>query len=167
MLNNLDNLIKNAIKQKDKIRLSVLRAIKSEFSKREHNGEEMTEKHKLDIISKMISQHKDSISQYEKCNRTDLVDSENAELAILLEFAPKEISVEDAENIVKEALLKYQKLKGDEYKITLVDLKNFIKIVNEEYPNISNGTIANIFKNEILLNKNTPKVNIIIKHDNG
>ena len=57
-----------------------------------------------DIIAKQIKQKKDSISDFEKGNRQDLVDLTQEEIKILLEYLPPQLSDEDLDSIVKDAI---------------------------------------------------------------
>ena len=53
-----------------------------------------------DVVKKQIKTHKESIEAFQKANRTDLVSKEQAELDVLEEFAPKEISDEELKTIL-------------------------------------------------------------------
>ncbi len=91
----LNDLI-SAMKNKDKERLSVLRMIKGAVqleeikAKHELNDEEMTR-----IISKQIKSRRDSIIEFEKGNRGDLIDAANSEIKILEEYMPELMSEEE------------------------------------------------------------------------
>lgn len=92
-----------AMKNKDKERLSVIRMIKGAVqleeisAKHELNDEEMTR-----IISKQIKTRKDSITEFEKGNRQDLIDATNREIKILEEYMPELMSEEEISKIVDE-----------------------------------------------------------------
>ena len=58
----------------------------------------------VQVIQKMIREHKESIVQFEKGNRTDLADKEKAEMAILQKYAPAEMSEEEAASIVRSTI---------------------------------------------------------------
>ena len=83
------------MKNQDSVKVNVLRLIKTEFVKKEKEGKELTEAIEATILTKMVAQREDSINQFTKANRFDLVEKEQAELSILKEFAPKEVSEED------------------------------------------------------------------------
>lgn len=102
----LDDIIK-AMKEKDKDTLSVLRMVKGAMQleeinvKHELNDEEMTR-----IISKQIKTRKDSIVEFEKGNRQDLVDAVNSEITILEKYMPEQMSQEDILKVIDEVFSK-------------------------------------------------------------
>ncbi|HON59417.1 MAG TPA: GatB/YqeY domain-containing protein [Smithella sp.] len=94
-----------AAKSKDKIRLSVIRLMKTAL----HNKEislmrPLQEAEVLQVIASMIKQRRDSIEQFAKGGRTDLVEKEEAELKILQEFMPAQMSEEDLDRLIQEAI---------------------------------------------------------------
>ncbi len=102
----LDDIIK-AMKAKDKDTLSVLRMVKGAMQleeinvKHELNDEEMTR-----IISKQIKTRKDSIVEFEKGNRQDLVDAVNSEIEILEKYMPEQMSEEQIAKVIDEVFNK-------------------------------------------------------------
>src|ERR1035437_5459867 len=85
---NIKNQIKEAMLARDTVRLSVLRGLSAAFtndliSKKKKTDEELSDEEVLDIIRRQVKQRKDSIEQFQKGGRTDLVESESAELTIL------------------------------------------------------------------------------------
>src|SRR5512137_206311 len=85
-----------AAKLKDKIRLSALRMIKSGVHNREIDlKRKMTDSEFLQMLSSMVKQRKDSIDQFKKGGREDLVEKEEAELKVIQEFMPDQMSEED------------------------------------------------------------------------
>ena len=102
----LDDII-TAMKAKDKDTLSVLRMVKGAMQleeinvKHELNDEEMTR-----IISKQIKTRKDSIVEFEKGNRQDLVDAVNSEIAILEKYMPEQMSEEQIAKVIDEVFSK-------------------------------------------------------------
>lgn len=147
---DLNQELKNAMKLKDSVRLEVIRSIKSEFSKREHNGEEMTEQHQMEILSKMVSQREDSIRQFKQANRNDLVEKETTELTILKEFAPKEISEEEVKIITEEVIAEYLTHKNNEYKLSMKDMKPILSKVKEIHPSANASIVSTVLKNQIV-----------------
>jgi hypothetical protein len=95
----------SAAKAKDKIRLSTVRMIKTAL----HNKEielmrPLNETEIMQLLSVMVKQRKDSIEQFTKGGRTDLVEKEEAELKVVQEFLPAQMSDEDVENLIKKAI---------------------------------------------------------------
>ncbi len=93
-----------AAKAKDKIRLSAIRMLKTAL----HNKEidlmrPLNETETMQILSALVKQRKDSIEQFAKGGRMDLVEKEEAELKILQEFMPAQMSDEDVEALIQKS----------------------------------------------------------------
>lgn len=93
--------LKNAMKEKDKLKLSVIRMVKSSIQmkeldlKRELNDEEV-----IDVISKEIKSRNDSIKEFEKGSRDDLIETTSKEIEILKMYLPKQLSDEELDEII-------------------------------------------------------------------
>lgn len=85
---DIDKKIAEAMKSHDEVALRTYRLIKTKFVNATKNGIVLDDAAKL--INKMITQHKDSISQYEAGNRTDLAKNEAEELNLLQTLVPAE-----------------------------------------------------------------------------
>lgn len=101
--------IKEAMKAKDAMRLSVIRGLLASFTneavaKKRKPDEELSDEEALSVISRAVKQRKDSIEQFEKGGRTDLAEAEKAELAILETYMPKQMSREEVEKFVRSKL---------------------------------------------------------------
>jgi uncharacterized protein YqeY len=98
--------MKEALRAKDAPRLSTLRMLKSalEYHKIEKKQETLTDADVVTIIKKQIKQRQDSIEGFEKGGRTDLVDKEKAELAVLKSYLPEELSAAQIEEFVRTAI---------------------------------------------------------------
>ena len=94
-----------AAKSKDKIRLSALRMLKNGLHNREIDlKRELDEVEFLQLLSSMVKQRKDSIEQFEKGGRMDLVEKEQAELKVIEEFLPDQLSEADLDAAIMEAI---------------------------------------------------------------
>ena len=99
--------IKQAMKDKDKVKLSTLRLLMSEIKNKEIDaGGELEEGDILSIIQKAAKQRKESIEQYKKGGRDELAAKEERELDILSAYLPKQLSQEELEAIIREAIEK-------------------------------------------------------------
>lgn len=101
----IENELKTAMKQKDEIKTSCLRLLRSEI----HNlfiqkREKLKEEDVIKVIQKQVSQHKDSIEQFIKGKREDLAEKEKKELAILESFLPKMLSQEELRKIIGDVI---------------------------------------------------------------
>jgi len=92
-------------KAKDKIRLSALRMLKSGLHNREIDlKRELNEAEFLQLLSAMVKQRRDSIEQFEKGGRTDLVEKEEMELKVIQEFMPAPMSETELDAMIAEAI---------------------------------------------------------------
>jgi uncharacterized protein YqeY len=97
--------MKSAMKAREAERLAALRLLLAALKQRE-----VDERVTLDdagvvaVVEKMIKQRKDSIAQYEKAQRKDLADKERYEISVLEGYLPKQMSQQEVEAAVAEAL---------------------------------------------------------------
>lgn len=104
----LDDL-KTAMRAKDQKRLNVLRLITAAIKQIEVDERiDVDEARMLQILDKMSKQRKESISQYQKANRADLVEQEAFELDILSEYLPTPLSAEEVDALIAEAVRESQ-----------------------------------------------------------
>ena len=91
---DINKLIKEAMLAKDSVRLTTLRAIKSAFlvAQTEKGAGELNDAAMQKIIQKQVKQRKDAATIYLEQNRQDLADDEMAQLAVLEEFLPEQLS---------------------------------------------------------------------------
>jgi uncharacterized protein YqeY len=88
--------LKEAMKSGDKVRLETLRMLKSAIRYAEIEvGHELDDQESLDVVGKQAKQRRDAITEFEKAGRTDLVDKESAELAILEHYLPAQLSTDE------------------------------------------------------------------------
>lgn len=102
------NDIKNSMKEKKTVRLNTLRFLQSAIKNCEIDlrPNPITENDVMGVIRKLVKQRKESIEQYAAGGRQDLVDNETAELKILEEFLPTQMSKDKVEAIVAEVVAK-------------------------------------------------------------
>ncbi|OHA88420.1 MAG: hypothetical protein A2653_02330 [Candidatus Zambryskibacteria bacterium RIFCSPHIGHO2_01_FULL_43_25] len=100
MHDKIQQEIAAVMKARDTVRLNTLRGLLAAFTnelvaKRRKPTEKLADDEAVAVIMRSIKQHKDSIEQFEKGGRQDLVDEEKKELAILEEYAPKMMSKDE------------------------------------------------------------------------
>ncbi|MEM9503745.1 MAG: GatB/YqeY domain-containing protein [Cyanobacteria bacterium P01_E01_bin.43] len=103
--------IKTAMKAKDKLRLETVRSIKKvileeESTARGKGQEGLTDTQELEVLTRLAKQRKDAIAQYTNASRPDLADKEAAELAILEEYLPAQLSDADIEAVIDALIAK-------------------------------------------------------------
>ena len=104
MRNKLLNDLTAAMKNQDKETLSVLRMVKGAMQLEEINKKhELTDDEFIGVISKQIKTRKESILEFEKANRTDLIEQATKEIEILNKYMPEQLSEEEVLKVIDEA----------------------------------------------------------------
>jgi len=102
----INNELKEAMKQKNALKMTVLRSLLSGFtneliSQKKKPQEKISDDDALNVIKKAVKQRKDSIDQFEKGGRQDLVDIEKSELEILEKYLPETMNTEEIKKIAE------------------------------------------------------------------
>lgn len=129
MLEQFKKDLISAMKEKDKDAINTLRGVKGALQIEVINtkcceSDELL----IDVINKQIKMRKDSIIEFEKANRQDLIESYQKEIDILTKYMPKQLTDEEIDNIIDEA-------------INIVDAKEISdlgKIMKEIMPKVKN-----------------------------
>jgi uncharacterized protein YqeY len=94
-----------AMRSRDAVKLGTLRMAKTALTNREvERGRPLDDAEALQVMASMIKQRRDSIEQFEKGGRPDLVEQERAEIAVLETYLPPPLSAADLERAVDEAI---------------------------------------------------------------
>lgn len=98
--------IKVAMKNKEAERLSAIRMLQAAIKNREIElrPNAITEEEVVAVIKKLTKQRKDSITEFEKAGRTDLVDKEKAELKVLEAYLPAQMSQDQVAAVVEKVI---------------------------------------------------------------
>ncbi|QSV47121.1 GatB/YqeY domain-containing protein [Geobacter benzoatilyticus] len=97
--------MKGAMKARDDIRLSVIRLIRSSVKNREiESRHELADGEIIEVISTLVKQRRESIRMFGEAGRTDLVEKEEKELAVLLTFLPQQLTREEVESLVAKVV---------------------------------------------------------------
>lgn len=103
--NDISAAIATAMKSKDPARLSALRMLKAAvMNKGVEKGRDLDDGEVLQVIASLVKQRRDSIEQFAKAGRTDLVEKETGEVKVLEEYLPPAASAEDIEAAVAAAI---------------------------------------------------------------
>ncbi|MDY0405531.1 GatB/YqeY domain-containing protein [Virgibacillus sp. 179-BFC.A HS] len=110
LLDVLNNDMKQAMKSKDKEKLNVIRMVKASLQNESiHLGKNnLTKDEELTILSRELKQRNDSLHEFEAAGREDLVKKLEAEINILQEYMPKQLSDDELEAIVQETIQEVQ-----------------------------------------------------------
>lgn len=97
--------VKAAMRAKEKTRLLALRMIMAAFKQKEVDERiELNDDQALAIMDKMAKQLRDSINQFQKAGRTDLVEKENFELEIVQSYLPTALTDAEVNQLIKSAI---------------------------------------------------------------
>jgi uncharacterized protein len=97
--------LKEAMKARDQLRLDTLRSVISAFNyRRIEAGADLSDADQLGVVQKQVKQRNDSIEQFAKAGRTELVERETLERDILSKYLPAQKSAEEIRAIVRAAL---------------------------------------------------------------
>jgi len=102
---SITDAMKDALRAKDKARLSTLRLMLAEMKKIEVDERiDLPEDRIISILDKMIKQRRDSVKQYTDGNRPELAAAEAQEIEVILEFMPAAMSEDEITAIVDKAI---------------------------------------------------------------
>lgn len=105
LLSSIQEEVKTALKSGEKFRASTLRLIVSALKLEEKNkAKALTDNEALEILTKMIKQRKDSISQFEIANRMELAQKEKDEIEIIQNYLPEQLSEEELSVLINEVI---------------------------------------------------------------
>ena len=97
--------LKSSMKNKDTIRKSVITLVRAAIKQIEVDQRvELDDVAVMDIISKQLKQRNDSLAEFEKAGREDLIEETKSEIQVLKEYLPQQLSEEELEKIVIETI---------------------------------------------------------------
>ncbi len=107
LLERLNNDMKQAMKNKEKDKLSVIRMVKASMQNEaiKLGVKELSEEQELTVLSRELKQRKDSLHEFDKAGRADLVEKLRTEIAIVELYMPKQLSEEEVAEMVKQTIL--------------------------------------------------------------
>ena len=101
----IEEAVKSSMRERNKERTSTLRMALSELKKEEiDNKIELSNEDSIKILQRMIKQRKESMSQFLNAQRNDLAEKEESEIVILQDFLPEQMSEDDINKLVIEAI---------------------------------------------------------------
>lgn len=101
----LGNAVKDAMRNKDKIRLTTFRMAQAAVKQIEiDERRELSDEDVLKVLDKMLKQRRDAASQYDDAGRGELADKERAEMVILEEFMPAALNEDDLDALIRKAI---------------------------------------------------------------
>lgn len=129
MLEKFKSEMISAMKSKDKVKLNTLRAVKGAIQLEViNNKKEESDELLIEVINKQIKMRNDSIMEFEKAGRDDLVNSYKSEVIILEEYMPKKLSLDEINSILDDAISK----------VGASDVKDLGLVMREVTPKLKN-----------------------------
>ncbi len=97
--------MKQAMKDKETLKLSVIRMLKSSLKNEEINlGRSLNEEEELSILSRELKMRQDSLQEFENAGRTDLADKTRLEIDIVKSYLPAQLGADELRDIIREAV---------------------------------------------------------------
>ena len=145
MYEKINEDLKNARKEKDTFKLSVLRMLKSELINESRKGSlhELTDEDVLKVIKKGVKTRKDSIEEYTNYGKLETATELQKEIDVLNKYLPAELSEEEIIKIVDEV---FEEVKPSSMK----DMGNLMKIISSRITNADMSLVSKIVKDKLL-----------------
>lgn len=135
--------IGEAMKAHDEIRLSTLRMLSSEFNYEKINKQhELTDEEELAVVRREAKKRRESVEAFNKAGASDRAERENQELAILMEYLPPDLTDEETEKLVDNAI---SEVKAS----SLAEMGKVIGLVKSNNPNVNGAKVAELVKNKL------------------
>ena len=149
--NKIDEDYKQSIKNKDKYKINTLRLIRSAIKDKDISSRTIDNKEGIDdaeimsLLISLIKQRKDSIEQFQKAKRDDLIKNEQNEIEIIKEYLPQQKSQEETEKIINE-IITSNDLKN------IKDMGKLMSIIKNNYSGeVYMGLVGKIAKSKLVI----------------
>ena len=140
----LDSDLKDAMRNKEALKRTVLRTMLSEIRNAEINSQTtLDDGGIISVLTKQVQQRKDSVEAYAAADRQDLVDKETEEIKIISVYLPEQLPVEEIEEIIKTAI-------SEIGASTLSDMGKVMGLVMPQVRGRADGKIVNTIVTEKL-----------------
>lgn len=128
LLQRLNENMKQAMRDKDKEQLNVIRMVKASLQNEAINlgVNELTEEDELTILSRELKQRNESLKEFKAAGRDDLVEKIESEIMILQKYMPAQLSTEELEEIVRATILE----------LNVTSKKEFGKVMGKVMPKV-------------------------------
>ena len=147
--NKIDEDYKQSIKNKDQGKIDTLRLIRSAIkdkdisSRTSENKDGIKDPEIMSLLINLIKQRKDSIEQFQKAKRDDLIKNEQNEIEIIKEYLPQQKTQEETEKIINE-IIKNNNLES------IKDMGKLMSIIKNDYAGeVDMGLVGKIAKSKL------------------
>lgn len=110
LLERLNEDMKSAMKNKEKERLSVIRMIKSSLQNEaiKLGKSQLSDDEEMTVLSREVKQRKESLQEFKKAGRQDLVEKTEKELAVVSQYLPQQLSEDELRQIIRQTISEVQ-----------------------------------------------------------
>ena len=148
--NKIDDDYKQSIKNKDQQKVDTLRLIRSAIKDKDistrtsENKEGINDAEILSLLINLIKQRKDSIEQFQKAKRDDLIKNEQSEIEIINEYLPQQKTQEETEKIINEIITTHNLE-------SIKDMGKLMSIIKNDYAGeVDMGLVGKIAKSRLV-----------------
>jgi len=148
--NNIDEDYKQSIKNKDQQKIDTLRLIRSAIkdkdisSRTSENKEGINDSEILSLLLNLIKQRNDSIEQFQKAKRDDLIKNEKSEIEVIKDYLPQQKTQEETEKIINE-IISGKNLES------IKDMGKLMSIIKNDYAGeVDMGLVGKIAKSKLV-----------------
>ena len=143
-LDDLNAVLKEALKSRDDLKVSVIRMVKASLKNKEiEKMSSLTDDEILSVLSTLAKQRRESIDLFSAAGRTDLADKETKELEIIQSYLPKQLSPGELNNIIRSAI-------SESGASSLNDLGAVMKVLMPRVKGVADGKLVNQRVKELL-----------------
>ena len=137
--------LKNALRNKNTLELSVLRMLQSALKNREidNKKETLSDEDVIGVVGSEIKKRRDAVKEFEKVNRADAADQENAEIEILMKYMPQQMNEDEIRAVVTSAI---EETNAESMK----DIGNVMKVLMPRVKGKADGSVVNKIVREML-----------------
>ena len=109
MVEQLEKDMIEAMKNHEKERLAVIRAVKAGLKQEQiDHKKEINDELLIDVVNRQVKMRRESIGEFEKGGRQDLVDQTKAEIDILMKYLPKQLTEDEVREVIEEIFAEVQ-----------------------------------------------------------
>ena len=148
--NKIDEDYKQSIKNKDQQKIDTLRLIRSAIkdkdisSRTSENKEGINDSEILSLLLNLIKQRNDSIEQFQKAKRDDLIKNEQSEIEIIKDYLPQQKTQEETEKIINEII-------SSNNLLSIKDMGKLMSIIKNDYAGeVDMGLVGKIAKSKFI-----------------
>jgi len=148
--NKIDEDYKQSIKNKDQQKIDTLRLIRSAIkdkdisSRTSENKEGINDSEILSLLLNLIKQRNDSIEQFQKAKRDDLIKNEKSEIEVIKDYLPQQKTQEETEKIINEII-------SSNNLLSIKDMGKLMSIIKNDYAGeVDMGLVGKIAKSKLI-----------------